>query len=171
MASLTYRKILIISLGAYFWSKDLFAKFFLGGLYSGGFMHGRIFAFWKRHCCSSNCNVFRFSAHKLSLLLIFFTFVYHFVITVLQKTIGYQIQCSVFGIPHFSSKFNVMLELSYSKYNPRGLFLFIFIFFLGGGLIQWTSFSFQKLVPKRPGAYTRWGLLSEFYGMSLTTLL
>ena len=32
----TYRKILIISRGAYFWSKDLFAKFFLGGLYSGG---------------------------------------------------------------------------------------------------------------------------------------
>ena len=26
------------------------------------------------------------------------------------------------------------------------------------------SFPFQKLVPKRPGAYTRWGLLSEFYG-------
>ena len=31
MTSLTYRKILIISLGAYFWSKDLSAKFFLGG--------------------------------------------------------------------------------------------------------------------------------------------
>ena len=24
---------------------------------------------------------------------------------------------------------------------------------------------FQKLVPKRPGAYTRWNLLSEFYGI------
>ena len=47
MTSLTYRKILIISLGVYFWSKDLFAKFFLrgGGLYSGGLIHGRIFAF------------------------------------------------------------------------------------------------------------------------------
>ena len=31
MTSLTYRKILIISPGAYFWSKDLFAKFLLGG--------------------------------------------------------------------------------------------------------------------------------------------
>ena len=36
MTSLTYRKILIISPGAYFWSKDLFAKFFLGGGGGGG---------------------------------------------------------------------------------------------------------------------------------------
>ena len=39
MTSLPYRKILIISLGAYFWSKDLFAKFFLwggGGAYTRG---------------------------------------------------------------------------------------------------------------------------------------
>ena len=36
MTSLTYRKILIISPGAYFWSKNLFAKFFLGGLIFGG---------------------------------------------------------------------------------------------------------------------------------------
>ena len=58
-----------------------------------------------------------------------------------------------------------MLGLSsYSKYNPWGLFS-------GGGLIHGRSFPFQKLVPKRPGAYTRWGLLSEFYGMSFTTLL
>ena len=44
-----------ISPGAYFWSKGLFEKFFLGGLYSGvggrlifggvgGLIHGRIFA-------------------------------------------------------------------------------------------------------------------------------
>ena len=26
-------------------------------------------------------------------------------------------------------------------------------------------FPFQKLAPKRPGAYTRWGLLSEFNGI------
>ena len=47
MTSLTYRKILITSLGAYFWLKDLSAKFFLGGggLIFGGFIHGRIFAF------------------------------------------------------------------------------------------------------------------------------
>ena len=49
----TYRKIPIIGLGAYFWSKDLFEKIFLGGgayirgggLYSGGLIHGPIFAF------------------------------------------------------------------------------------------------------------------------------
>ena len=37
-----YHKILI-SPGAYFWSKDLFAKFFLGE--GGGLIHGCIFAF------------------------------------------------------------------------------------------------------------------------------
>ena len=58
-----------------------------------------------------------------------------------------------------------MLELSYSKYNPRGLI------FGEGGLYMEGVFPFQKLVPKRPGAHTRWGLLSEFYGMSFTTLL
>ena len=64
-------------------------------------------------------------------------------------------------------KFNVMFKFNYSKYNPRGLnfFLFYFFFFGGGGLIPGKSFPFQKLVPKRPGAYTRWGLLSEFYAM------
>ena len=31
------------------------------------------------------------------------------------------------------------------------------------GLIHGRSFPFQKLVPERPGAYTRWCLLSEFY--------
>ena len=39
---------LIALIGAYFWSKDLFAKFFLGGgggLILGGGLHGRIFAF------------------------------------------------------------------------------------------------------------------------------
>ena len=35
MTSLTYGKILIISLGAYFWTKEFFAKFFLGGLIFG----------------------------------------------------------------------------------------------------------------------------------------
>ena len=45
-AHTTYRKIPIISPGAYFWSKGLFEKFFLGGLIFGGrLIHGRIFAF------------------------------------------------------------------------------------------------------------------------------
>ena len=34
--TLIYRKIPIISPGAYFWSKGLFEKFFLGGLIIGG---------------------------------------------------------------------------------------------------------------------------------------
>ena len=54
--------------------------------------------------------------------------------------------------------FNVMFKFNYSKYNSRCLIF-------GGGLIYVRSFPFQKLVPKRPGAYTRRGLLSEFYGM------
>ena len=37
----------------------------------------------------------------------------------------------------------------------------------GGGLVHGRSFPFQNLVPKRPGEYTRWGLLSEFYGILL----
>ena len=59
------------------------------------------------------------------------------------------------------TNFNVMFKFSYSKYNPRWLIL-------GGGgegLILGRSFLFQKLVPKRPGDYTRWGLLSKFYGI------
>ena len=117
---------------------------------------------------------FRFSAHNLSLLLIFLLFsifnnvlttvsTTNIAITILQKPIGYQIQCSVFGF--FPPKFNVMFEFNYSKYNPWGL---IFRGGRGGGLIHGRSFLFQKLVPECPGAYTRWGLLSEFYGICLT---
>ena len=46
---LSYRKTPIISPGAYFWSKSLFDKSSWGGggggFYSGGLIHGRIFAF------------------------------------------------------------------------------------------------------------------------------
>ena len=49
------------------------------------------------------------------------------------------------------------LNLIIPNTTPRGLF--------SGGLIHGRSFPFQKLVPKRPGVYTRWGLLSEFYCM------
>ena len=52
--------------------------------------------------------------------------------------------------------FNIMFKFNYSKYSS-------------GGLIHGRSFPFQKLVPKCPGAYTRWGVLLEFYGI-LTTL-
>ena len=41
-----YCKILIISPGVYFWSKGLFAKFFLRVfIFGGGGIHGWIFAF------------------------------------------------------------------------------------------------------------------------------
>ena len=48
MTSLPYRKILIISLGAYFWSKDLFAKFFLWGR-GGGLILGE--AYTRTNIC------------------------------------------------------------------------------------------------------------------------
>ena len=48
------------------------------------------------------------------------------------------------------------LNLIIPNITPGGLF--------SVGLIHGRSFPFQKLVPKRPGAYTRWGLLSEFCG-------
>ena len=76
MTSLTYRKILITSFGAYFWSKDLFAKFFLGG--GGGLYMDEYLRFENAIFCSSNCNVFRFSAHNLSLLLIFLKLLFIF---------------------------------------------------------------------------------------------
>ena len=42
-----YRKIPIISPGAYFWSKGLFEKLSWGG--GGGLIHERMFAFSKRY--------------------------------------------------------------------------------------------------------------------------
>ena len=67
----------------------------------------------------------------------------------LQLSILY---CIVTKIP--TPKFNVMFKFTYSKCNPQGL-----IFFGGGGglIIHGRSFPFQKLVLKRPGAYTQWG--------------
>ena len=50
-----------------------------------------------------------------------------------------------------------MFKFKYSKYNPPGAYF-------REGLIHGRSFPFQKFVPEHPGAYTRWGLLSEFYG-------
>ena len=71
------RKIPIISPGAFFWSKGLFAKFFLGVLIFGGGGGGlymdEYLRFENAIFCSSNCNCLRFSAHNLSLLLFFFT--------------------------------------------------------------------------------------------------
>ena len=49
------------------------------------------------------------------------------------------------------------LNLIIPNITPRGLF--------SGELMHGRNFPFQKLVPKLPGAYTRWGLLSEFYGI------
>ena len=96
--------------------------------------------------CSSNCNCLRFSAHSLSLLLISLLFIFNNVLTAVNTTIKYLLP-----------KFHVMFKFNYSKYNPRGLISG------GGGVRHGRSFPFQKLVPKRPRVYTRWGLLS--YGM------
>ena len=58
-----YRKILIISPGAYFWSKGLFEKIFLGGGGGwGGLYMGEYLRFENAIVCSSNCNFLRFSA-------------------------------------------------------------------------------------------------------------
>ena len=57
-----------------------------------------------------------------------------------------------------------MFKFNYSKYNPGSIFS---AGGLRGGAYTWKEFSFQILVPKCPGAYTRWGLLSEFDGISV----
>ena len=104
---------------------------------------------------------FRFSAHNLSLLLIFLLFsifnnvlttvsTTNIAITILQKPIGYQIQYSVFGF--FPPKFNVMFEFNYSKYNPWGLFSGGAG---GGGAYTWKEFSVSKVGSWMPrGLYT-----------------
>ena len=50
------------------------------------------------------------------------------------------------------------LNLIIPNITPGGLFS-------GGG--AYIRKEFQKLVPKCPGANTRWGLLSEFYGNTI----
>ena len=65
----------------------------------------------------------------------------------------------MFGISLFPLNSTFCLNLIIPNITPGGLF--------SGVLIHGRSFPFQKMVPKRPGAYTRWGLLSEFYGISL----
>ena len=96
--------------------------------------------------CSSNCNFVKFSAHNMFLLLIFSLL---FIIIYLQLSIPH---CIVNKI--LNPKFNIISKFNYSKYNHRGL---IFGGVGGVGLIHGRSFPFQKLVPKRPWAYTRWG--------------
>ena len=59
--------------------------------------------------CSSNCIFFRFSAHNLSLLLIFYFFRSSVIRTV--------------NINYLAPKFNVMFRFNYLKYNPRGLYM------------------------------------------------
>ena len=71
-----------------------------------------------------------------------------------------------------------MFKFDIANIIPGALFLFclFFIYFFWGGggggregglkIIHGRSFPFQKLAPKRSRAYTRWGLLSEFYGTS-----
>ena len=60
-----------------------------------------------------------------------------------------------------------MFKFNYSKYNPGAYFQRGGGGGLRGGLIHGRSFPFQISVPKCPGAYTRWGLLSKFDGISI----
>ena len=72
------------------------------------------------------------------------------------------VQCSVFRFFSLSSTF--CLNSIIPNITPRGLFLVVVVVGGGGGvLIYGRNFPLQKFV--RPGAYTRWGLLSEFYGI------
>ena len=82
---------------------------------------------------SSNCNFMKFSAHNMSLLLTFFTFL--FIIIYLQLSIPH---CIVNKI--LNPKFNVMFKFNYSKYNPGDLFS-------GGGAYTWKEFSVSKVGP------------------------
>ena len=71
-----------------------------------------------------------------------------------KKNIGYQMQCPVCSTL-------ICINLIIPNIIPGGLFS-------GSSyiVIHGRSFPFQKLVPKGPRAlYTRWGLLSEFYGI------
>ena len=119
--------------------KGLFCQIFYGGLIFGGGV-----CTWTNICVLKTPLFVQAlaSAHNLSLLLFFLLlFVFNntdIEITILQKTIGYQIQCLVFGISHFSPKFNVMCKFNCSKYNLRGLVF-------GGGGYTWKEFSVSKV--------------------------
>ena len=77
-----------------------------------------------------------------------------FAITILQKkTIGYQIQCSVLGI-FFPLSSTRCLNLIIPNFTPGAYFR--------GGLYIGRIFPFQKLVPKRPVAYTWWAYYRNF---------
>ena len=134
-----YRKIPIIIPGAYFWSKGLFAKFFFfwggGGLYSGGGLYmDEYLRFDNAIFCSSNCNLLTFSAHNLSLLLIF---LYIFRSSVIRTVnINYRTH-TVELMKYLPPNFNVMFKFNYSKYNPRGLIF--------GGTYTWKEFSVSKV--------------------------
>ena len=82
-----YRKIPIISPGAYFWSKGLFEKLFLGGGGGGGLYMDECWSFQNAIFCLSNCNILRFSAHNLSLLLNFHSFIFNNVLTTVNTTL------------------------------------------------------------------------------------
>ena len=87
--NVVYRKIPIISPGAYFWSKGLFQKFFLEGLILGGgclYMDKYMYMYFENTIfCSSNYDFLRFSAYNMSLLLIFFNFfIFNNVLTIVS---------------------------------------------------------------------------------------
>ena len=104
--------------------------------------------------CLSNCNIFEILCSQPVFITEFFTF-FLFLIMYLQLSIPH---CIVNKVPStYPLSSTLCLNLIIRNITPGGLF--------SGELIHGRSFPFQKLVPKRPGAYTGWGLLSEFYGM------
>ena len=85
-----YLKIPIISPGAYFWSKGLFAGFFLGGgviIGGGAYTWTNIYVLQTLFFVQATVIFLRFSAHNLSLLSSFFTFYFNNVLTTVNTTL------------------------------------------------------------------------------------
>ena len=134
-----YRKIPIISPGAYFWSKGLIAKFFVGWV-GGGLIHGRIFAFWKCYFFVQAIGMFLDFLLTTCLYYWFFYFclslIMYLQLSILptlqlqfyKKTldIKFSVQCSVFCF--FPQSSTLCLNLVIPNITPRG-----HIFFWGGG--------------------------------------
>ena len=142
-----YHTIPIISPRAYIWSKGLFAKFlfFLGGE-GGAYTWTYICVLKTLHLVQAIVIFVIFCSQPVFITDFFKNFFKSSVIrTVNMNYRSHTVLLLVSKVPVLS-KLNIMFKFNYSKYNPQGLF--------SGGLIHGRSFLFQKLVPKRPGAYT-----------------
>ena len=133
-----YRKIPIINPGTYFWSKGLFANFFLGRggglIFGGGLYMDEYLRLENAIFCSSNCKYFW---DFLLTICFYYWFLYLFIFNNVLATVNTTIK-------YLLPKFDVIFTFNYSKYwTPGGLF--------SGELIHGRSFPFRKLVPKLPG--------------------